>query len=162
MSASQSAEVGSSVDRRVARHSAEAIRWTPRGWAQSMGTMMPVRIWDYLGWQKSFWAIHRFPIKVVCGLTYAVLKMIKLVVWLVFFAHWQACLWGLISSFMADAGQQNWLSEFRADWLLDYQQGLVGYRKPSAADAYAVAPLYQRLEPSAPRYVPNYACVGER
>ena len=41
MSASQSAEVGSSVDRRVARHSADAIRWTPRGWAQSMGTLTP-------------------------------------------------------------------------------------------------------------------------
>ena len=45
-------------------------------WAQSMGTLMPVRIWDYMGWQKSFWKIHRFPIKAVCGLTYAVLKNI--------------------------------------------------------------------------------------
>ena len=91
---------------------------------------------------KASRVLQRHLLDLVMGyfeMTYAVLKMIKLVVWLIFFAHWQACLWGLISSFMADAGQQNWLSEFRADWLLDYQQGLVGYRKPSAADAYAAA-----------------------
>ena len=63
-----------------------------------MGTMMPVRIWDYLGWQKSFWAIHRFPIKVVCGLTYAVLKNIGAVVMLLFFlalaaAYGKALVW---------------------------------------------------------------------
>ena len=32
--------------------------------------------------------------------TYAVLKMFKLLVILCFFAHWQACVWGLVSSYM--------------------------------------------------------------
>lgn len=54
-------------------------------WAQSMGTLMPVRIWDFMGWQKSFWRIHRFPIKVVCGLTYAVLKNIGAAIMLLVF-----------------------------------------------------------------------------
>ena len=54
-------------------------------WAQSMGTLMPVRIWDYLGWQRSFWTIHRYPIKVVCGVTYALLKNIGALVMMMLF-----------------------------------------------------------------------------
>lgn len=60
-------------------------------WAQSMGTLMPVRIWDYMGWQKSFWTIHRFPIKVVCGLTYAVLKNIGAAIMLLVFIFLGYC-----------------------------------------------------------------------
>ena len=43
----------------------------------------------------------------------------------------------------------------------EWDAALPAWACPGAADAYAVAPLYQRVEPSAPRYVPNYACVGE-
>jgi hypothetical protein len=50
-------------------------------------------------------------------LTYATIKVIKLITILVCFAHWQACLWGLASSYMAADGYPNWLSDFDANFL---------------------------------------------
>lgn len=46
------------------------------------------------------------------GTTYASVKMAKLVVILILFAHWQACLWGLGAQYMAMAGKDNWATEF--------------------------------------------------
>ena len=43
--------------------------------------------------------------------TFAVLKMIKLITMLILFSHWQACLWGLLSSYMSEP---TWMSEFEA------------------------------------------------
>jgi len=49
--------------------------------------------------------------------TYAVLKMLKLVVLLLLWVHWQACLWGLVSNFMDDLGYPNWISHFKEEHL---------------------------------------------
>ena len=48
--------------------------------------------------------------------TFAVLKIVKLVVTLLIFAHWQACVWGLVSSYMADDGVPNWITAFDAQF----------------------------------------------
>ena len=45
-------------------------------WAQSMGTLLPVAIWDFLGWKEEFWRVHRWPLKLICGLLYFVLNSI--------------------------------------------------------------------------------------
>ena len=50
---------------------------------------------------KASRVLQRHLLDLVMGyfeMTYAVLKMIKLVLVLTMYAHWQACLWGLISS----------------------------------------------------------------
>ena len=57
-------------------------------WAQSAGTLMPIPIWDYMGWQEAFWTMHRFPIKIVCGLLYFVLKNIGLIIMLALVVLW--------------------------------------------------------------------------
>lgn len=44
--------------------------------------------------------------------TYAVTKMIKLFVFLTLYAHWQACVWGVVSSYMQDEGYPNWIQAF--------------------------------------------------
>lgn len=44
--------------------------------------------------------------------TYAVTKMIKLFVFLALYAHWQACVWGVVSSYMQDEGYPNWIQAF--------------------------------------------------
>ena len=44
--------------------------------------------------------------------TYAVLNIMKLVLALCFYAHWQACAWGLISSYFVSDGTPNWISDF--------------------------------------------------
>ena len=45
-------------------------------WAQSMGTLLPVAIWDFLGWKEEFWRVHRWPLKLICGLLYFILNSI--------------------------------------------------------------------------------------
>ena len=32
------------------------------------------QIWDFAGWKKEFWRVHRWPLKMVCGLTYGLAK----------------------------------------------------------------------------------------
>jgi hypothetical protein len=59
--------------------------------------------------------------------------MVKLVIALVLWSHWQACLWGLVSNFMDDAGYPNWLGNFRAKFELDFQ------RKAQWGDTYLAA-----------------------
>ncbi len=49
-------------------------------WAQSMGTLLPVAIWDFLGWKEEFWRVHRWPLKLICGLLYFVLNSIGILV----------------------------------------------------------------------------------
>ena len=49
--------------------------------------------------------------------TYAVLNIIKLVAVLCLYAHWQACLWGLVSSYQCGNGTPNWLRAFNVDFL---------------------------------------------
>jgi len=44
--------------------------------------------------------------------TYAVLKMVKLTVMLTIYAHWLACLWGLVSSYMHADGMPTWIGGF--------------------------------------------------
>ena len=53
-------------------------------------------------------------------LTYSVLELLKLVVILIVWSHWQACLWGLISGFMADLGEPNWLTQSRDGFRITY------------------------------------------
>ena len=52
-------------------------------------------------------------------LTYAVLELLKLFVLLIVWSHWQACLWGLVSGFMADLNIPNWLTTFREGFTED-------------------------------------------
>ena len=64
--------------------------------------------------------------------------MIKLCVILALYAHWQACFWGLISSYMQDQIQPypNWIQAFE-DSYADTHDGL----KPQPLEVY-VAALY--------------------
>ena len=59
--------------------------------------------------------------------------MFKLVVMLVMWSHWQACLWGLASNFMDDLGHPNWLMSFRFGFEATFD------RSPGALDTYAAA-----------------------
>jgi CRP-like cAMP-binding protein len=71
--------------------------------------------------------------------TYAVIKMIKLFTVLTAYAHWQACLWGLISSYMEAEGAPNWVASFKADYEADYEdRGIMG-QVPTGLDTYAAA-----------------------
>ena len=71
--------------------------------------------------------------------TFAVIKMIKLFTVLTAYAHWQACLWGLISSYMAAEGVPNWVASFKDDYEADYAaRGIMG-KTPSGLDTYAAA-----------------------
>jgi CRP-like cAMP-binding protein len=45
--------------------------------------------------------------------TYAALKMLKLFALLCVYAHWQACIWGLVSTYMDADGYPNWISDFK-------------------------------------------------
>jgi len=65
--------------------------------------------------------------------TYAVLKMVKLIVVLTVYAHWQACIWGLVSSYMGDS--PNWIASFDDDYIATFG------RSPQAIERY-VAALY--------------------
>ena len=59
--------------------------------------------------------IHRYIIDVATSrweLTYAVIQMVQLIVSLCFYSHWQACAWGLFSSYMQDDGYPNWIGSF--------------------------------------------------
>ena len=67
-------------------------------------------------------------------LTYGFIKMMKLVVVLMVWAHWQACLWGLTSSFMAASGRtDNWVYAFH-----EKHEEMTG-NAPNASDKYAAA-----------------------
>lgn len=67
-------------------------------------------------------------------MTYAVLKMIKLVLVLCIYTHWQACAWGLVSSYMEGGGEETWLTAF--------DDTVIGLGKtPTSIDRY-VAALY--------------------
>ena len=71
--------------------------------------------------------------------TFAVIKMIKLFTVLTAYAHWQACLWGLISSYMDAEGVPNWVASFKDDYEADYAaRGIMG-KTPSGLDTYAAA-----------------------
>ena len=56
--------------------------------------------------------------------------MIKLFIVLVVFGHWQACLWGLVSSYMDDPNTVTWITvfseHFRAREGRDFREGGVG------------------------------------
>jgi hypothetical protein len=59
--------------------------------------------------------VQRYLLDVATGRwewTYAVLQMIQLIVVLCFYSHWQACAWGLFSSYMEDDGYPNWMGAF--------------------------------------------------
>ena len=47
-------------------------------WGQSMGTMLPIAIWDFAGWTEEFWRIHRWPIKIICGTIYSLVQLLLL------------------------------------------------------------------------------------
>lgn len=68
--------------------------------------------------------------------TFAVIKMIKLFVFLGLYAHWQACVWGLISSYMQDAGYPNWIAAFHVQHMDTHGGG-----PPTPLDTY-IAALY--------------------
>ena len=71
--------------------------------------------------------------------TFAVIKMIKLFTVLTAYAHWQACLWGLISSYMEAEGAPNWVASFKENYEADYaDMGILG-QKPTGLDTYAAA-----------------------
>lgn len=65
-------------------------------------------------------------------LTYAVLKLAKLVFVLCLYAHLQACMWGLLSAWMT---APNWISEFETDFSANAAQG----RLATPLDRYAAA-----------------------
>ena len=65
--------------------------------------------------------------------TFAVIKMIKLLVVLTAYAHWQACLWGLISSYYDSDGTPNWVASFRVEYELDHGS------TPGGLDTYSAA-----------------------
>ncbi len=65
--------------------------------------------------------------------TFAVLKMMKLFAILATFAHWQACLWGLASSYMDADDYPNWVANFRADYENEHGE------TPTGIDTYAAA-----------------------
>jgi hypothetical protein len=66
--------------------------------------------------------------------TYAVLKMMKLLLVLVAYAHLQACLWGLVSSYMRAENYPNWISTFVDDYG-EIHEGAV----PSGLEVYGAA-----------------------
>ena len=68
--------------------------------------------------------------------TFAIIKMIKLFVFLALYAHWQACVWGLVSSYMQDAGYPNWIAAFYVQHIETH-----GGAPPDPLDTY-VAALY--------------------
>ena len=72
--------------------------------------------------------------------TFAVLKMVKLLIILTAYAHWQACIWGLISSYMQAEGVPNWIGDF-----VDAHNATYGSEftpaKPTGLEIY-VAALY--------------------
>ena len=71
--------------------------------------------------------------------TFAVIKMIKLFTVLTAYAHWQACLWGLISSYMEAEGAPNWVASFKENYEADYEdRGIMG-QVPNGLDTYAAA-----------------------
>lgn len=49
--------------------------------------------------------------------TFAVLKIMKLIVILCIYAHWQACIWGLLSSYMQSSDYPNWIQTFQDEFL---------------------------------------------
>lgn len=59
--------------------------------------------------------------------------MIKLFMVLVVFGHWQACLWGLVSSYMDDPNTVTWITVFSEHFRA--REG----RDPSAMDTYSAA-----------------------
>ena len=63
--------------------------------------------------------------------TYAVLTMVRMLMLLILWAHWQACLWGLGSSFMSG---DTWLTTFENSW-----PGAADGNYPTAFDTYAAA-----------------------
>ena len=65
--------------------------------------------------------------------TYAVLKLLKFFLWLVIFAHFQACVWGLVSSFLPPP---TWISEFEIEYMESEGEG---ERLPSGLEVYAAA-----------------------
>jgi hypothetical protein len=66
--------------------------------------------------------------------TYGFIKMIKLFLVLIVFGHWQACLWGLVSSYMkADGDTNNWVASFEQSFL--EKHGV----PPSPLDTYSAA-----------------------
>ena len=69
--------------------------------------------------------------------TFAVIKMIKLVVLLLVFAHFQACLYGVVTSFLSEDGsaEPNWITSFDSQFA-----ATMGY-EPAPLDRY-VAALY--------------------
>ena len=52
-------------------------------------------------------------------MSYAVMKVWYLIIALAFVAHWQACLWALVSIYMKDGGQPTWVGAF-----LDSQEAI--------------------------------------
>ena len=68
--------------------------------------------------------------------TFAVLKMLKLFTFLTLYAHWQACVWGLISSYMHDDGHPTWIGAFNETFVDQY-----GPEPPGGFDVY-IAALY--------------------
>jgi hypothetical protein len=88
--------------------------------------------------------LQRHLLELVMGtleMTYAKVKMVKLVLLLVLWSHWQACLWGLVSSFMADANKPNWLSTFRAGFFVTNGHTPTAYDEYSAALYWSVMTL---------------------
>jgi len=71
--------------------------------------------------------------------TFAVLKMIKLFTILTTYAHWQACIWGFVSSYMHAEGYPNWISEFEAYYAGVHGDGESEGPMPSGLEVYAAA-----------------------
>ena len=70
-------------------------------------------------------ALHRWEV------TYSMLKIAKLLLVLCMYSHFQACLWGLFSSWM---GAPNWINEFDEEFIL-----LHNGTAPQPMDRYAAA-----------------------
>ncbi len=67
--------------------------------------------------------------------TFAKLKMAKLMLMLAIVAHWQCCLYGLVSSYMKQEGYPNWIDAFEADFEATFD------RMPNSLDTFS-ASLY--------------------
>ena len=71
--------------------------------------------------------------------TFAVLNMVKLCLILTLYAHWQACLWGLVSSYMEQEGYPNWITSFDAQHVATFGG------QPHPLDRYVAAMYWSTM-----------------
>jgi len=71
--------------------------------------------------------------------TYGMIRVLQLIVILLLYMHWQACLWGVFSAYMKEVDYPNWISAFDAS-----HEQTMG-EAPTAFDRYAAALYFSTM-----------------